>query len=166
MEVYIEEDIKCIHLIFSNKRTMKETLQHISWEREGIKENKNEIAYDAHNFPLKFFKKFIKISDIKDSDIKSSNIKLQKLLELDEDYYVIGYVKGDNIAKNHELCHAKYYRDEKYREKVKNMWDNLPKKKKEKIREILFRMGYREEFHLDEFQAYHYTNDFWGFKSD
>lgn len=85
-----------------------------------------------------------------------------KLKEYNKDKceYVIVYKKGDKLTKNHELMHAKYYMDDKYKENVKKMWVNMDSKNKENVKKMLKKMGYpedNEEILIDEFQAYYYT---------
>jgi hypothetical protein len=73
--------------------------------------------------------------------------------------YVIVYKKGDKLTKEHELMHAKYYMDEKYKDKIKKMWKDMEDKNKDKVKKMLKKMGYpdNEDILMDEFQAYYYT---------
>jgi hypothetical protein len=71
--------------------------------------------------------------------------------------YTIAYIRSDIITKNHELCHAKYYFDAKYRENVRVLWDSLSCEEQLIIKKFLKRCGYKEEFFLDEFQAYWFS---------
>ena len=73
--------------------------------------------------------------------------------------YVIVYKKGDKITKEHELMHAKYYMDKKYKEKILDMWKQMNDKNKDKVKKMLRKMGYPDDENIliDEFQAYYYT---------
>lgn len=71
--------------------------------------------------------------------------------------YTIAYVKSDIMTKNHELRHAKYYFDIKYREEVQTLWNSFNCKDQSVVKKFLERCGYKEEFFLDEFQAYWFT---------
>lgn len=91
------------------------------------------------NFPLSIIK-------------KSEILKYKKSAD-----YVIVYKKGDIQTKKHELQHAKYYLDAKFREDVKLLWDSLKEKYKSNVLFMLKKMGYPKHVMLDEFQAYYFT---------
>lgn len=122
-----------VHLIFNNTDCMNRKLSKISETRESNK----KVEYRGHNFP----------GHLLDFDIGV----------YEDNFYVIAYVEKDHNAKNHELCHAKYYYDVPYRKNVDDLWNSLHCKKKAEIVQTLNKMGYREEFHIDEFQAYLYS---------
>ena len=77
----------------------------------------------------------------------------------DQVKYVIVYKKNDVLTMNHELCHAKYGMDEKYRKDVATLWDSFSEKYKKNVKEMLKRMKYpeKDDIILDEFQAYYFT---------
>lgn len=101
------------------------------------------------NFPMSFF------NSISSNIFNSCEIMKYK----DNAKYIVVYKKGDKITKDHELLHAKYYIDEKYKDNVKSIWDNMNKESKKKVINMLKKMGYpeKEEIMIDEFQAYYYT---------
>jgi hypothetical protein len=82
-----------------------------------------------------------------------------KIKKYEKCEYVIVYKKGDKLTKEHELMHAKYYMDNKYKEKVKKIWIEMEDKNKDKVKKMLKKMGYpdNEDILIDEFQAYYYT---------
>lgn len=85
-----------------------------------------------------------------------------KIKEFNKCDYVIVYKKGDKLTKDHELMHAKYYMDNKYKENIKKMWSNMDNKYKERVKIMLKKMGYpedNEDILIDEFQAYFYTEN-------
>ncbi|ARF09911.1 hypothetical protein Indivirus_5_34 [Indivirus ILV1] len=136
-----------VHLVFNNQDTMNKKIGKISERRESNK----KVIYKGHNFPGCFL----------DFDVGV----------YEENFYVIAYIENDQHTKQHELYHAKYYFDTKYRNKVNKLWNSLSCKKRNEITAILNNMGYREEFHLDEFQAYLYSEplrknkNFWNIDS-
>ncbi len=71
--------------------------------------------------------------------------------------YVIIYPSNDVTTKLHELRHARFYLDPTYRTEVQKLWDSLSHKKQRWITTMLTKMGYDAKFHLDEFQAYFFT---------
>lgn len=101
------------------------------------------------NFPMNFVINSCKSFDIFD---------IKKYIE--EAKYVVVYKKGDKLTKDHELLHAKYYIDDKYKKSVQSIWDGMKKESKKKVVYMLKKMGYdsdREDIMIDEFQAYYYT---------
>lgn len=101
------------------------------------------------NFPMNFVINSCKSLDIFD---------IKKYIE--DAKYVVVYKKGDKITKDHELLHAKYYIDDKYKKSIQLIWDGMKKDSKKKVIYMLKKMGYdsdREDIMIDEFQAYYYT---------
>jgi esterase/lipase superfamily enzyme len=68
--------------------------------------------------------------------------------------YVISYIRGDYKTRCHELCHAKFYCDDKYRKKWMKKWNSLNTNDRRKIEKKLKFMGYPENVCVDEYQAY------------
>lgn len=69
--------------------------------------------------------------------------------------YIICYPSWDrNYTMRHELLHAKFYMDDTYRKRIQREWEELSKVDREKISKKLFSLGYKEEVHCDEWQAY------------
>ena len=68
-------------------------------------------------------------------------------------YYMIGVNNHDNDALDHELAHALFYLDDKYRETMTQLVEMLP------FKDNLFvlfekELAYAKEVHIDEGQAY------------
>jgi len=77
--------------------------------------------------------------------------------ENSDEFYIIGTCKQDvelNITFNHELCHALYFVDLKYKDAMTKLVSNLPKKEKSFIFRKLKKQGYHEDVFIDECQAY------------
>ena len=77
-----------------------------------------------------------------------------------EDFYIIGAKKGDKATLNHELAHAFYYVDFKYRVEMSEITDKFKEKQRKsykKMCKILSKMGYNESVLDDEIQAYFST---------
>lgn len=135
-----------VHLVFDNRDQMNNKLENISQKREAIK----KIIYRGHNFPGKFL---------------NFDIGIPK-----DTCYIIGYVKNDHQTIKHEFYHAKFHFDKKYRNEIEKIWNSLTTKEQKDITYQLFNMGYKKEFHLDEFQAYLYSEpprnnkNFWKIK--
>lgn len=133
---------KVLHIIY--KSNIPSYVNNIADKYEGNIPDRIGI-----NFPMNFVKKSFDISLI--YDIKKY---------IDEAKYVVVYKKGDKITKEHELLHAKYYMDEKYKKSIQLIWDDMKKESKKKVISMLKKMGYdedREDIMIDEFQAYYYT---------
>jgi len=69
--------------------------------------------------------------------------------------YVIGIYSTRSLA--HELMHAKFYLEPDYREKVRREWCSFSLNTQMYLTEFLKKLGYPENVHLDEFQAYRAT---------
>jgi len=82
--------------------------------------------------------------------------------------YLIAYLKNDYATKQHELRHARFFLDEGYRSACLEAWAQLSEKQKKYVSSFLSRLGYHEDVHVDEFQAFHLTEkaNFWGIKVD
>lgn len=80
--------------------------------------------------------------------------------------YLIAYLKNDYATKQHELRHARFFLDEGYRSACLDAWAQLSEKQKTYVSSFLSRLGYHEDVHVDEFQAFHLTEkaNFWGIK--
>jgi hypothetical protein len=128
----IENDILIIH--FQNINKMNEIMDPLSNEYEGIMNNRI-----GHNFP---------------SDYIPNNHKLFGQLK-NQCKYVIAYNSLNDLS--HELLHAKYYLDQKYKKQINDEWDSLKKNKKEYITNLLKKLGYSDKVIIDEYQAYKYS---------
>lgn len=69
--------------------------------------------------------------------------------------YVIATLDGDAHSIRHEMCHARYYMEEQYREVVRQVWEGqLTAAQRDAITAFLNRLKYDAVAHVDEFQAY------------
>ena len=137
IKLIVEDQI--VHCIYDSVEEIND-LNKVADEYEG----KISGRYGM-NFPLNIIKK-------SDSNIIKEILKYKKSAE-----YIIVYKKGDIQTKKHELQHAKYYLDAKFREEVKLLWDSLKDKYKSNVLFMLKKMGYPDHVVLDEFQAYYFT---------
>lgn len=164
MEIRLDEDTfpnHCIiHVIFSDKKMMNSTLGKLSYLRECNHKNEN-INYSGHNFPTEYFLEYSKKHALTEEE--TLLFKHLETIPYLKNTYMIGYVKGDMVTLNHELYHCKYYFYSDYRRYVKDLWEKIPTKKKDNITDRLNKMGYKQKFHMDEFQAYHFSEGelFW-----
>jgi hypothetical protein len=116
-----------------NKQKMNALLDPISNLYEGMLRNR-----EGHNFPAKYIP----------SDHPLHAYK-------DKCKYVVAVYNTKSL--NHELHHAKYYMDEKYREDIRKEWGGLDEQTKQKIVKFLKKCGYSDDVIIDEYQAYKYT---------
>lgn len=137
-------EYKCVdgvvHIIYSN--IIPTYIEEIADMYEGKIDNRIGI-----NFPINIALKY---------NGKGS----ENITRFNDAKYVIVYKKGDKLTKEHELMHAKYYMDEKYKEKINNIWCDMKERSRDKVINILKKMGYpedKEDILIDEFQAYYYT---------
>lgn len=69
-------------------------------------------------------------------------------------FYVLGVDELDGDLMDHELAHAFYYLDNKYRREVNKLIYNLSKVKVSEMKKLLISWGYRKGVLMDEIQAY------------
>ena len=130
-----------VHIVYSS--IIPTYIEEIADMYEGKIENRIGI-----NFPIYIAMKYNRKEIDNIIQFKEQNAK-----------YVVVYKKGDKLTKEHEMMHAKYYMDEKYKENVNKIWKNMKESSKKKVIDMLKKMGYPEEENIliDEFQAYYYT---------
>ncbi len=71
--------------------------------------------------------------------------------------YTISYLRGDMLTKMHELRHAKFYFDPVYRKEVLVLWNSFDPNEQAIIENFLNKCGYPSNVHLDELQAFWFT---------
>jgi hypothetical protein len=69
-------------------------------------------------------------------------------------FYVLGVDQLGGDLMDHELAHAFYYLDRRYRSEANKLISKLSKTKVAKMKRLLLSWGYREDVLLDEIQAY------------
>lgn len=72
----------------------------------------------------------------------------------DQPFYIIGTLKGNNDAKEHEIAHAFFYLYPEYKEHMTKLVKELKSDVKKKINNELKRLSYTSHVFLDETQAY------------
>ena len=124
------------------------------WYSETYGANDYHLTWVGFNFPSKVLIPF------KEGLFDPLTPEENKLLELfryrKDNFYIIG--AQNNATLRHELAHALYSSNEKYRTDI----DNFLKKhttKLKKLRNILLKKGYCKEVLNDEIQAYITDND-------
>jgi hypothetical protein len=113
--------------------------------------------WHGFNFPSTVLKPFI------DGLFNPLTKKEKELIEFFKgkkgDYYIIGANEKDILE--HELCHALYYTNKKYRESIKKVVSkNEPQLKS--LKQYLIKLGYSKSVIVDEIQAYILDGDFLG----
>jgi hypothetical protein len=141
MKINFNNDIMIVNFA-GDKKSMNEILDPISNEYEGPLINRQ-----GHNFPAEYINKEHILYPYK------SKCK-----------YVIGVTGTTNLR--HEMLHAKFYIDKKYRESIINEWNELSDDRRKKITDFLKKLGYSDKVIIDEYQAYRYSEkpNFFGFK--
>jgi hypothetical protein len=89
--------------------------------------------------------------------LTSYEIELLELLKYrNDEFYIIG-ANEDSVLR-HELAHALYFHDTKYRYMINKTFDNY-KKDIAQIKKYILNKGYHEDVLYDELQAYITDND-------
>jgi hypothetical protein len=137
----LENDILIVNFK-GNKKLMNETLDPISNEYEGnVMRNR-----EGHNFPSAYIPVGHMLFEYKDKC-----------------KYVLGILNQDSLP--HELLHARFFLDEKYRTEQCDEWKSYKQETRDKITAFLKRLGYSDNVIIDEYQAYKNTEkaNFFGF---
>jgi hypothetical protein len=71
-----------------------------------------------------------------------------------KDGYIIGVDSLDSETMRHEICHALYYLNDEYKDKVKKLISDINPHDFFKMRDNLISIGYSSEVITDEIQAY------------
>ncbi len=71
-----------------------------------------------------------------------------------QNYYLIGVSESNQKTIDHELAHAYFYLNSKYRKDMKKLVADLPAKTRDGIFAELKKMMYDKKFYIDECQAY------------
>ncbi len=124
-------------LRWKKKEDMNSVLDEISNRIDGVLNTPRE----GHNFPKK--------------NVPSNHKFFIGFKNYD---YVIAVSESTaRTAIPHEMCHARFYLDEEYKDRMINMFNSFTEKKKEHIFKMLKRMGYCDNVLIDEWQAYYNT---------
>jgi hypothetical protein len=108
--------------------------------------------WEGFNVPGNIINNFFKSFELTKREIVFKKT-IEKFLDRKKDYYVIA-TDGDNTTLKHELAHALYYLNEEYREKVKEIIENIPASEHKKLINNLNKLQYNDSVHTDEIQAY------------
>jgi hypothetical protein len=120
-------------------------------------EGKTTVSRIGHNFPVSKLIEYVKSYQAPKLS-KCVNAKvIEKIALKHQCSYVIGYLRGDIHTKKHELQHAKYFVDERFRKQVNSLWFGLDSSVRDKVSAFLTKLGYPHDVIVDEFQAYHFT---------
>ena len=142
-QVDIKIKDKILVIRFKSKDHMNQILDPLSNAYEGPLINRQ-----GHNFPSNFI------------PCKSHLLSPYKT----KCSYVIGMYNSSGMA--HELLHAKYFMDLKYKIQINKEWAELSDAHRAHITQFLKSMGYSDKVIIDEYQAYRYTEpaNFFGIK--
>ena len=87
-----------------------------------------------------------------DEFIKTIDDKIQN--ETSSKYYLIGSQPKEKITIDHEVAHAFYYLDKKYKKEADNIVSLIHESSLKKIKNHLLSIGYNDKVFKDEVQAY------------
>jgi hypothetical protein len=77
-----------------------------------------------------------------------------------EPYYLIATKNNDLYTLDHELLHAYYYLDQRYRQEVNTIIKHMRPELKKQILSVLQSMGYSKSVLVDEINAYMATSTY------
>jgi len=118
--------------------------------------------WTGFNIPGNIFKEWfqMEMSDKTKWEIELGK-EVSKKLDMSKPFYVIGGKKGDMNVIDHEIAHALYYMNEKYKSEMSNLTYDFYKTLRIEYSKMvgkLKRMGYGDNVIKDEVQAYMSTS--------
>lgn len=135
--------------------------KHFDWEKflEVFSDDNGRLDYfsfwSGFNFPGKVFETFLKVFE-NNLSRRERHLAKEVFLRVDRSrpYYVIATLPNSEDTIRHELAHALFCVNEEYRKKAEELVCELPLEVRDKIEIGLSGLGYSEDVHVDEIQAY------------
>lgn len=105
------------------------------------------VTIEGYHFPTSLLREYIKINDS----------PLEKYANVAD--FIVAYKNEDELSKNHQRQHAKYFTDSTFRETVKELWDSFTDEYRADVKEKLNKsdLSDDDESLIDEFQAFYFT---------
>ncbi len=154
MQEYYESDIPSI---YRKVFTLEQFMDAYSEKFDNFTYTSDWAGFNVpSNIVEEFFKKYK--NKLLDKEIKLQGI-INKNKPKSGKYYIIGTYKGPNNAIEHEISHAMWFLNPKYKKAAKALIQKLPKNQYKHLKEQLNLMGYRDSVIDDEIQAYLSTSD-------
>lgn len=109
--------------------------------------------WNGFNVPSYIFKPFVNGLFDPQTEQESRLIATLTLggVDFDSDFYVIGTHSGQIDVLEHEICHALYYVNSEYRDKMNQL---MSEHDLSELHQILINMGYHKDLCEDEAHAY------------
>lgn len=106
------------------------------------------------NLPVVVAKKCYELNDLETPYDREMRAIIESIFINGRRQYMIGsdYLKGDTF--DHEMAHALYYTDMKYRGEMDAITDSLSDSTKHRLKKNILKMGYHSGVVKDEIQAY------------
>jgi hypothetical protein len=142
-DIKAQESKPLAELIFTNQDEMDRILHPISDAIEGT-----VVKRKGHNFSYESYLR---------AHPPPSFAQLTKQLQGVGARYIIAHLEGDLNTKRHELRHAMFFIDEEYRKSTTHAWESLSAEDQIRVTRLLTSIGYNPKVHIDEFQAYQFT---------
>lgn len=123
-------------------------------------------SWSGFNLPSKIMLKCL--DDIDDRNKYDDNMdnafgqclrKINPKATVDEKFYIIGAMKGNNDTLQHEIAHGLFYLNSKYKKEMIKLVKSLPIKVRKNMEIMLIKMGYTKQVFIDEIQAYFSTTE-------
>lgn len=111
--------------------------------------------WEGYNIPSHVLSKAVDtFQGDSDSDRLMEEIYMVCEADAGSKFYLMGTDTTNSIVMKHELAHALWYVDSKYRKSAQRLVNAIPKEDYAKLYNKLYKMGYADEVIDDEIQAY------------
>ena len=156
MKIYEREH--SLQVVFDEEDRSSDVMKdiiHLSTQYDGFEGYNDEkllpslfgVTIEGYHFPTSLLREYIKFNDS----------PLKKYANVAD--FIVAYKNEDELSKNHQRQHAKYFTDPNFREAVKELWDSFPQEYRVDVKEKLNKSDKPDddESLIDEFQAFYFT---------
>lgn len=92
-----------------------------------------------------------------DQNMKAAYEKCAKLSK-QNNFYIIGCLKGNERTLQHEIAHGLFYLNSEYKKEATKLVKALPKRIRTSMQKMLAKNGYTKQVFIDEINAYFSTD--------
>jgi hypothetical protein len=147
----------------SNKPNLKDKLFDTFQFLKEMMDTDGKIDYfsfwNGFNIPGHIYMDWLQLDGNKYTEYEWNMYQeIQNLVDMEKPFYIIASVTDDWKTDEHEIAHAMYYLNIKYRKEVNQLISEMSPHKKLYIFSTFFKMGYSKDVYDDELNAWFSTS--------